>query len=203
MGMFDNFDIGGFGVNLFNGIQNRDAQRQANYENRVQSDREFEREKELANTSHQREVADLQAAGLNPVLSAGGNGAPMASKSAPGGMAAKIEMPDMMAYGISLKQLEQVDQKIAIDKQNSAAAISKSLSETDLNKMKKILAQKGMVRAELEGETADVIRNMIKFFKKNVEVPSLKNEMGSDPNKPDKFDNPNPLSIKNIINRMR
>lgn len=149
-------------------ISNRQSVNDTNVANRELADRQMQFQERMSNTAHQREVADLKAAGLNPILSAGGNGSSTPTGAMPTMEAAKIELPDMLAYGISLKQLEQADQKIAIDKANSAAGIAKTLSDTDLVKMKSVLAQKGMVKADLEGEASKVLRNIIRFMKNNV-----------------------------------
>jgi hypothetical protein len=109
----------GAATSILGGLSSARSQSKANSANRKMALAQMAFQERMSNTAHQREVADLRAAGLNPVLSGtGGQGA-----SAPQGATSHYESENPMEY-----VLKTVD---------SLASAWKIKSETELMEKQK------------------------------------------------------------------
>lgn len=177
----------GLGSGISSAYQNRQAQAQTNAMNIDMMREQNVFQREMSNTAHQREVGDLQAAGLNPILSAGGSGSSTPAGGSASLTAPQLHLPDFVQYGFQLKQLSQADRKLDIDQQNADATakavglketktpyeVKKLTSEKELTDAKRVLANKGAPRALLEAEGADFVRGTIRWLKEMARNPKL------------------------------
>lgn len=151
--------VAGLVGGLLTNKANRDMQESTNAMNarEAQLNREFQQM--MSNTAHQREVADLRAAGMNPILTATGG----AGASTPGGSTATMIAPKATDVIGSAKDSAMAGIAMASNFQNQAADTEVKMEQAKLAASQNASTAKDVERKGIENSfTAATLGQQIK-----------------------------------------
>lgn len=166
------------GAAVGGGLLNYQSQRDANDKNFELGNLQMGFQERMSNTAHQREVADLKAAGLNPILSAGGSGASTPAGAMPTMVASQIDMPGIFSMFKGAADISQNQQRV----DNETASTQQQIA-LQKEQMGDTTAAKNLKQAELKlkdrGGTASLLDRKIKGIIQRLE------RLNMDPRRPD------------------
>lgn len=117
-------DIIGPVASYFGAKEQADAQRDTNRDNIESTREQMKFQERMSSTAHFREVADLKAAGLNPILAAGGSG----SSTPAGASAVSQPVPSITGKVVSSamdqmrfrKEMAEADSRINLNRETTS-----------------------------------------------------------------------------------
>lgn len=167
--------IGAIGGSVLSTAANIYLQERTNKANQAMAREQMQFQERMSSTAHQREVADLKAAGLNPVLSANaGASSPVGASST--NQAAKVE--DFGQAYASAKNIQNARKLQEQQNQAIQSGISKTNSDIGVNEASKklIQAQTTSAAAQALNTAEQTKRTALENKALGAELPSRINE---------------------------
>ncbi|QCQ85079.1 DNA pilot protein [Blackfly microvirus SF02] len=156
------------GISLFNGIMGSDSQERTNEANAQQAQKQMDFQERMSNTAHQREVADLEAAHLNPVLSASkgastpsGAMAVMSSPYQAGVNAATGVSQGALNFAHSAKANQETETERSRTSQEEVKAEQAQWIHTNITKVMEATISKLQAEGEIAVSESEIMRQSI------------------------------------------